>query len=81
MTLSFTGHELSVFSLSLSPDGAYIASASADKSVRIWDSRSGAELAVLTGHSAEVTTVAYAPDGQRLVSGSFDKTLIIWGPQ
>ena len=59
-----------VNSVSYSPDGRRIASGSADKTVRVWDAESGAELAVLRGHESRVTSVSYSPDGRRIASGS-----------
>jgi WD40 repeat protein len=61
-----------------SPDGTRIVSASGDKTLKIWDAATGAELATLTGHTASVYAVAYSRDGTRIVSGSWDKTLKIW---
>lgn len=64
-----------------SPDGARIASASTDMTVRIWDAVSGAELATLVGHAAPVVTLAFSPDGAKLASGSDDGTLRLWDSQ
>ncbi|MFX8797515.1 hypothetical protein ABTM57_19550, partial [Acinetobacter baumannii] len=45
------GHNSTVFSMAVSPDGSRIVTGSADHTARIWDATTGAELAVLNGHS------------------------------
>jgi TPR repeat protein len=52
--------------------------ASDDKTARIWDARTGTQLAVLSGHGDAVGSAAYSPDGARIVTASFDKTARIW---
>ncbi|QRV96323.1 Vegetative incompatibility protein HET-E-1 [Ceratobasidium sp. AG-Ba] len=65
--------------VALSPDGAYIVSGSWDKTVRIWDSRTGQPVGQpLHGHTQYVTSVAYSPDGAYILSGSDDRTVRIW---
>ena len=46
-----------------SPDGAQIVTASADKTARIWDARTGTQLTVLSGHGDRVYSASYSPDG------------------
>jgi WD40 repeat protein/cell division protein FtsB len=78
-----TGHTSTVNSLSFSRDGDFLASASSDKTVDVWDLRRLGATAgalrpiVLKGHESWVWTVAFAPD-DRLLSGSQDKTIRVW---
>ncbi|WP_405734745.1 hypothetical protein OG607_40935 [Streptomyces sp. NBC_01537] len=72
------GHEQDACSVAWSPDGRRLASGSFDRTIRIWDSETGAELKVLRGHQDGVWSVAWSPDGRRLASGSFDRTARIW---
>src|SRR5215213_3538039 len=62
------GHTAWIDSITWSSDGVYLASPSADKTIRIWDARSGACVQTLHGHTDEVISVAWSPDGQRLAS-------------
>ncbi|KAG8723709.1 hypothetical protein FRC09_002099 [Ceratobasidium sp. 395] len=76
---SHDGHTSSMLSVAYSPDGAYIASGSYYKTIRIWDARTGKPVGQpLTGHTELVSSVAYSPDGAYIASGSGDKTIRIW---
>ncbi|MDZ7970239.1 MAG: WD40 repeat domain-containing protein, partial [Nostoc sp. DedSLP03] len=72
------GHSSYVNSVAYSPNGQQLASASSDKTIKIWDVSSGQLLKTLTGHSDTVISVAYSPNGQQLASASSDKTIKIW---
>ena len=70
-----------VTTVAISPDGQYVAAGSLDKSVRVWDARSGYIVERLDGpegHKDSVYSVAFAPNGRDLVSGSLDKTIKMW---
>lgn len=72
------GHEDRVIAAKFHPDGTFLVSASADHSLRIWDTETGALMHVLEGHTGKVNCVSYYKDGSRIVSGSDDKTVRIW---
>ena len=71
------GHTAPVVSLAVSPDGAALASASWDQTVRLWTLASSTNR-VLEGHTQNVNGVAFTPDGRSLVSAGYDLTLRIW---
>ena len=72
------GHTGNIFRIAWSPDGAYLASPSADKTIRIWDAASGVWVRTLEGHTDRVVSVAWSPDSQRLASASYDMTIRLW---
>jgi len=61
-----------------SPDGRHFATASGDKSARVFDARSGKELLTLVGHEQFVLWIGFSPDGTRVVTSSGDKTVRVW---
>ncbi len=75
------GHEKDVNSVTFSGDDTRLASASDDRTVRLWDSQTGGEIAVLRGHSSGVKSVVFSPDGTTLASGSDDGTVRLWDGQ
>jgi WD40 repeat protein/tRNA A-37 threonylcarbamoyl transferase component Bud32 len=76
--MTIHGHIDGVQGVAVSPDGKYIASSSWDKTIKVWNAATGAELMTLRGHNGGVGTISFSPDGKRIVSGSMDKTLKIW---
>ena len=68
-----------MWSVAYSPDGHHIISGSYDRTIRIWDAKTGAAVGnPLEGHTSGVLSVAYSPDGHHIISGSFDGTIRIW---
>jgi COMPASS component SWD3 len=56
----------------------YIATASDDKTLRLWDSATGLELVEFRGHTSFVFACKFNPQSNLLVSGSFDETVKLW---
>ena len=75
--LTLTGHG-SIRKVAFSPDGTRLASASWQKTIKIWNSSTGQELLTLRGHTQCVTGVAFSPDGMWLASSSDDQTVKVW---
>ncbi|XP_078334670.1 WD repeat, SAM and U-box domain-containing protein 1-like isoform X2 [Crassostrea virginica] len=76
--LTCKGHEGTVNFCCFSSDGNLLASASIDKTVRVWDPYCGQELCVVEGHTRYVTSCAFSSDSRLLASGSNDKLVMIW---
>jgi len=68
-------------SVAFSPDGRMLAAGLTDKTIKLWNTTTGALLRTLTGHTSGVNAVAFSPDGRTLASGSSDLTWMVWADQ
>jgi WD40 repeat protein len=71
--VTHVSHEDNVNTIAFSPDGKYLATASRDKTARVWDLSTGSEVGRIT-HEDNVVAVAFSPDGKYLATASNDKT-------
>jgi WD40 repeat protein len=74
------GHEDTVSGLAFSPDGQILASSSVDRTVRLWNPRTGKPRrgSPLTGSEASLTGVAFDGKGKILAASSLDGSILLW---
>ncbi|MGB3203562.1 MAG: WD40 repeat domain-containing protein, partial [Crinalium sp.] len=74
---TINGHSESVCSIAISPD-SQIVSSSNDKTIKVWDIKTGNLLHTLQGHSYFANSVVISLDNQTIISGSLDNTIKVW---
>jgi len=72
------GHKDAIYALTVSPDGAILATGSYDQKIKLWDAATGKETRTLSGHNGCVRDLAFRPDGKILASASADRTVKLW---
>jgi len=74
----FTGHNGVIRDFTFSADGQWLATASVDKTARLWEITTGKSSHILSRHEEFVNGVDFSPDGKWIVTVSGDKTAQIW---
>jgi WD40 repeat protein len=72
------GHTAFPTSLSYSPDGTRLASASHDHTAGVWDLETGKRVLTFSGHPDRVNGVAFSPDGKRVASAGREGVVRVW---
>ncbi len=66
-----SGHTERINAVAFAPDGKTVATVSADKTLRVWDAKTGKQLASVDAHRGTATGVAFSADGKKLVTGGY----------
>ncbi|MFF8278889.1 trypsin-like peptidase domain-containing protein, partial [Streptomyces lateritius] len=73
-----SGHTGEVRAAAYSPDRRTLATAGADKTIRLWNTDTGKTRTTLKGHSDGVNAMAFSPDGSTLATAGADRTIRLW---
>ncbi len=74
----FEGHESAAKALAFSPSGPHLASAGADRTVKLWNTDTLDLVRTYRGHKDFVTTLAFSPNGRMLASAALDGQIRLW---
>lgn len=72
------GHRGAVYALAFHPDGEYLATASLDHTLKLWNLSTGEEVQTFTRHHSKVLALAFGPTGNRLASADLDGVVRLW---
>ncbi|ANB13543.1 Pac1p [Sugiyamaella lignohabitans] len=71
---TLTGHDHTISSVRFTPSGTHLISASRDKTIRIWEVKSGYSIKTIHGHSEWVRSISVSLDGNYILSGGIDQS-------
>ena len=77
--LLLKAHTAPITQVQISPDDSLLISASADKTIRLWNISTGELIRTIAGHNERVTALSFSPDRESFASASTDRTIKIWG--
>src|SRR5262245_15917707 len=72
------GHTDGVKSVAVSSPANLIASASVDRTIKLWALENGQLLRTIEAHTDLISFVTFSPDGKTLASASYDQTVKLW---
>ncbi|PTY06021.1 hypothetical protein DB346_01255 [Verrucomicrobia bacterium LW23] len=71
-------HTARIVDASFSPDGNYIATASLDRTARVWDAKTGTRVGQRLEHQLGVTSAVFSPDSKHLLTASVSGNVMLW---
>ena len=72
------GHNGPVFDVAFDPTGRLLATASGDRTVKLWDVASGERLDTFSQPTKDQYAVVFSPDGQHVIAGGGDSRIRVW---
>ncbi|MBD2499456.1 WD40 repeat domain-containing protein [Anabaena azotica] len=76
--ITLSGHTAPIRTIALSADGQTLASGDDDKTIKVWNLKSGELRYTLTRHTERISSVAISPDGKTLITASHDRVIKVW---
>lgn len=73
-----TGHNHFISDIVLSNDNNYLITGSWDKTLRLWDLKTGKTVKRFDGHNGEILAVAFSPDNRQIISAGTDRSIKLW---
>lgn len=75
------GHGGPIFRMAWLKDHKQYATASSDKTVRIWNREKGDPVKTLSGAEEQILSLAPSPDGKWVAAGTFSGEILVWNPE